>query len=242
MQERDERGADHGDDWAVETPFNTRGIRGLLVHKDTSLSERLRRRRWRLIQQLFPDLSELSVLDLGGTGPWWGRAPVRPRAVTAINLFDSDQVHPAVRMVQGNVLDAEELVRGETFDLVFSNSLIEHLGGHAERRRFAQVVRTMAPRYIVQTPYRYFPIEPHWMFPGLQFLPTSWRFRLAPRWPLGHTRGFDQERAENEVMMTRLLDRTELQSYLPDARILFERVGGVPKSMLAVRTTGPAAE
>ena len=31
----------------------------------------------------------------------------------------------------------------------------------------------------VQTPYRYFPVEPHWLFPGLQFLPMGLRARGA---------------------------------------------------------------
>ena len=31
------------------------------------------------------------------------------------------------------------------------------------------------PKSVVQIPYRYFPIEPHWLFPGLQFLPQRAR-------------------------------------------------------------------
>ncbi len=38
----------------------------------------------------------------------------------------------------------------------------------------------------VQTPYRYFPIEPHWIFPGFQFLPLSARTEISRRWPLGN--------------------------------------------------------
>ena len=31
----------------------------------------------------------------------------------------------------------------------------------------------------MQTPYRYFPIEPHWLFPGMQFLPLPVRWSIA---------------------------------------------------------------
>ena len=57
-------------------------IRGLFVATDTSLAERMRLRRWELIRKHLPELSEMKVLDLGGTMHWWLRAPVRPRHVT----------------------------------------------------------------------------------------------------------------------------------------------------------------
>jgi hypothetical protein len=126
-------------------------------------------------------------------------------------------------------------VAEQKFDLVFSNSLLEHLGGHSARRRFAEVVAGLAPRYVIQTPYRYFPVEPHWMFPGFQFLPVGARAYIAPRWRLGHTYGWDERQATNEVMQTDLVSAAEMRDYFPDAEIVWERVGGVPKSMMAIR-------
>ena len=127
------------------------------------------------ILRYLPRLAELRVVDLGGTAVWGSRAPVRPRHVTVVNLNDAGQGSPGVTTVNGDALRADELLRGEDFDLVFSTSLIEHLGGHGPRRRSAEVVASMAPGYLVQTPYHYFPVEPHWMFPGFQFLPGSAR-------------------------------------------------------------------
>jgi hypothetical protein len=126
-------------------------------------------------------------------------------------------------------------VSGETFDLVLSNSLIEHLGGHHQRVRFAEVTRSIAPHYAVQTPYRYFPVEPHWVFPGLQFLPLSARVWLAPRWPLGHTHGWPAKEAQDEVMSTELLSLTDMHSYFPDAHVVWERFMGLPKSLTLIR-------
>src|SRR4051794_12410933 len=188
-----------------------------------------------MILERIPDLASLRVLDLGGTGIWWANAPVRPRHVTAVNLYDANFVHPGVTMIAGDALQADELVGGQTFDLVFSNSVIEHLGGHSARKRFAGLARSLAPRYAIQTPYRYFPIEPHWMFPGFQFLPVKTRGYLAPRWPLGHTHGYEAHAAVGEVMGTDLLSATEMKEYFPDAEIVFERFGRVPKSMIAIR-------
>ena len=212
------------------------GVRGLLVANEGSVAERLRRRRWELFLRCVPNLSDLRVVDLGGTATWWENAPLIPRDITVVNLYEADNRSERVRTVEGDALQADSLLDGEEFDLVFSNSLIEHLGGHIARRRFAEVVYKLAPSYIVQTPYRYFPIEPHWMFPAFQFLPVNARSWLAPRWPLGHTHGWDSNMAANEVMSTELLSLTEMQSYFPDAEFLWERVAGVPKSMIAVKT------
>lgn len=209
--------------------------RELLVNSEYSLAARTRLRRWALIEERVPDLADLRVLDLGGTGDWWARSLIRPRHVTAINLFEAHKQADSVTMIEGDVLQAAELVAGREFDLVFSNSLIEHLGGHSARREFAKLASTLAPRYVVQTPYRYFPLEPHWLFPAFQFLPFKARAHLAPRWPLGHTYGWDGPTASNEVMATELLSVTEMREYFPQSEIVLERVGGVPKSMIAIR-------
>jgi Methyltransferase domain len=213
----------------------TTGIRSLFVGADRSLAERMRLRRWAQLTQEFPDLEKMRVLDLGGTTVFWERSPVRPASVTVINLNAPGEGLPWVTPIQGDACDAPKLVGDEAFDLVFSNSLIEHLGGHAQRLGFAEVVRSLAPRYAVQTPYRYFPVEPHWVFPGMQFLPLNLRNWLAPRWPLGHTHGWPAAEAEEEVMFTELLSLTEMRTYFPDAHIVWERLAGLRKSMTAFR-------
>jgi hypothetical protein len=196
----------------------------------------MRRRRWTLLLEAFPNLKDMRVLDLGGTTIYWARAPVRPEHVTVINLETPGEPVPGVRPLVGDACHATDLVGDESFDLVLSNSLIEHLGGHAARQKFADAVAALAPRYIVQTPYRYFPVEPHWLFPGMQFLPLKLRIWLAPRWPLGHTYKWKAEDARKEVLFTELLSASQMRHYFPDATIVWERIGGVPKSMLAIRT------
>jgi hypothetical protein len=99
----------------------------------------------------------------------------------------------------------------------------------------ASVVHEAADHHWVQTPYRYFPVEPHWLFPGLQFLPLSARARVAQHWPLVHTRPANACEALDSVMGTELVSLTEMKSYFPDSRIVFERLCGLPKSMTAVR-------
>jgi hypothetical protein len=121
-------------------------------------------------------------------------------------------------------------------DLVYSNSVIEHVGGHWRRERFAQGIRDAAPRYWVQTPYRYFPIEPHFLFPGLQYLPRGAQAVALRCWPLGSGRHVaDRADALSRVLDIELLSKAEMQAYFPDAVLNKERIGGLVKSLIAVR-------
>lgn len=101
--------------------------------------------------------------------------------------------------------------------------MLEHVGGHERRLRLADAVRTLAGSHWVQTPYRYFPIEPHWVLPGMQLLAIAARSYLAHRWPLGHTPPADRAAALGSVQWVELLDRTQMRYYFPDSTLRVER-------------------
>ncbi|MFC9786517.1 methyltransferase type 11 [Rhodococcus sp. NPDC127528] len=196
-----------------------------------------------MFAEAFPTIEGLHVLDLGGTVEAWRRTPVRPQHVTVLNLFepgdaDVDWVTP----LTGDACAATEALESAGvdphFDLVFSNSLIEHVGGHARRVSLAREVRQLAPRHWVQTPYRYFPVEPHWLFPGMQFMPAVIRVAIARHWPLVHTKPESYDDAVESVLWTELVGATEMRNYFPTSTILRERVLGVPKSLIAVSVGG----
>jgi hypothetical protein len=117
---------------------------------------------------------------------------------------------------------------------VFSNSLIEHVGGHAMRVRLSDEVHQLAPYHWVQTPYRYFPLEPHWLFPLMQFLPVVARGPIARRWPLAHTRPASPDEARDSVMWTELLSVTEMKAYFPRSTMAKERLFWLTKSLIAI--------
>lgn len=201
-----------------------------------SLTYRCRQQRNEELKRRFPNLADLRVLDLGGTAISWRVAGLRAQHVTVVNLDrpnpEPDQ-EPWLEVIQG---DACEGGFGK-FDLVFSNSVLEHVGGHARRQQIADVIRESAPAYWVQTPYRYFPIEPHWLFPGFQFLPFRARVEITRRWNVGHHPLLkDAGQAAELVASTELVSATEMRAYFPDGTIWFERFAGVPKSVVAYKT------
>lgn len=204
-----------------------------------SLAARARARRWELVRETFPDIEHARVIDLGGTVSAWEAAPVQPAHVTVLNLFEPGQsTSDRITALTGDACDAVNELERQTgsaaFDIVFSNAVLEHVGGHANRQRLAGSVRALAPRHWVQTPYRYFPIEPHWLFPGMQFLPVAGRARIARTWRLAHTPARTMAEARASVLWTELIGVTELREYFPDSTIVHERAAGLTKSIIAV--------
>jgi hypothetical protein len=205
------------------------------VYDENSLSVRARNRRWRVFMETFPDIAEMSVLDLGGDARAWqtAPAPVRPARLLLWNLFPQEVDES---WIESEIADAcnppHEIPE---VDLIYSNSVIGHVGGHWRRQRFVDTVHT-ASRYWVQTPNRYFPIEPSFMFPWLQHLPRKLQQELIARWPVGNfATVVDRREVLNALLEIELLSRTELRFYFPDAVIHSEKVLGMTKSFVAIR-------
>ena len=198
-----------------------------------SVGTHLRLRRWDIVHARFPEIAEMRVIDLGGTVRHWQTSPLRPTSVVVLNVIAEKSSVDWISAVQGDACELTPELRDCKFDLVYSNSLIEHVGGHYRRCLFAQNVRSLAPHHWVQTPYRYFPIEPHWLFPGLQFLPQCARAAAIRKWPLSPVL-LNPEEALRDVLEVELLSKTEMAFYFDQSEIVHERILGVTKSLIAV--------
>jgi hypothetical protein len=199
-----------------------------------TLSQRTRARRWEEFGRRFPDISEMRVIDLGGDARYWANAPVRPAELVLLNLYEQEPPYEGASVVVGDACELPDVLASERFDLVYSNSAIEHVGGHSRREAFAASVYALGDRHWIQTPYRYFPIEPHWLFPGFQFLPVGARATVTQNWRIGQRYTTDRAAAVAESMSVRLLSRTEMAHYFPHSEIWSERLGGVVKSLVAI--------
>ena len=205
-----------------------------------SLASRLRRRRLRWFVELLDDFSEpVRILDVGGTaGFWLANAPSLPKSChfTLLNLtpVPLDGLPDAVA-VTGDARNMKEFADRQ-FDICFSNSVIEHVGGWKDQQAMALEVRRVASAYFVQTPNRYFPIEPHFVFPFWQFLPVALRVALHRRLNLGWMpRQPDYFAARAEVLQIRLLTGAEMRQLFPDGVVVPEKLGFLTKSFMAIR-------
>jgi hypothetical protein len=221
-----------------------RSLRDLALKTETnstdSFSGPARARRWARFIQEFPDVEQMRVLDLGGTPASWVMAPFKPAAVTTVNMAAMEADDPTVTAIQGDACELPASLRGERFDLVYSNSLLEHVGGHVPRQRLADNIHTMANKHWVQTPYRYFPIEPHWLFPGIQWLPYSARIAVSLRWNRGPIQTYTRAQAEKQVNEIDLIGIEQMRMYFPDSRIWYERFAGLIKSVVAIKDSTPS--
>ena len=111
------------------------------------------------------------------------------------------------------------------FDLVYANSLIEHLP-RERRATFAAEVMRVGRGFYVQTPAWEFPVEPHALLPAAHWLPVRAR---RPYWRLGAMGGWEH---------IELLRRGELRA-LFGAEPLAERLGPLVKSWVVLRPVGP---
>lgn len=191
----------------------------------------------RLFEETFRITPQTRVLDVGGSPFIWQFATVRPR-LTILNFPSALLREPAgfdVIAADGRMLPFGD----KAFDIVFSNSVIEHVGTRADQQRFAEEVRRVGRSYWIQTPNRRFPVELHLMLPLIHFLPKGVQRAIVKRFTIWEyvTKPSEAERASytshflNEL---NLLDRSALQRLFPEATIVGERAGGLAKSIVAV--------
>lgn len=180
----------------------------------------------------------MTVLDLGGYAWNWTTAPDHPKTVLVVNLDDQ----PATDMpswaeqIKGDACALPTDVLERRFDLVYSNSLIEHVGGYFKRVAVAQAVQALGTHHWVQTPARSFPVEQHWVFPFFQFFPVIVRANISRRWPLSppHLREATIEENVDNVLGVDLVSVAEMRRLFPQAEIFRERFLGLTKSIIAV--------
>jgi len=189
------------------------------------IAAQARRRRHAMVWRMIDPKPGETIVDVGCGPAGTGLAALEPGApITGIDSVNRPGYASGPRsFVEA---DARALPFDDTsFDIAYSNSVIEHLDP-ADRPRFAAEIRRVAGGYLVQTPNRWFPVEPHVLLPGFQFLPKGARRRL---WRLGVSK--------DEFADIRLLDAAELRRLFPEAVIVRERFAGLTKSLIAV---GPA--
>ena len=205
-----------------------------------------RKRRFRIVHDIIKAIVDRKgrccVIDVGGTPSYWnhyldeiGDAPIE---VTIVNLRPENTQLPDERFSfqAGNACNLSQF-RDQQFDLVHSNSVIEHVGRWKNMADMAREVRRLAPAYFVQTPNFWFPFEPHFRTPFFHWLPEQWRVRLLMSRDLGfYKRSQDIDAAMAAMEGAVLVDQRQFQALFPDAQIIREKFFGLTKSLMAVRT------
>lgn len=204
---------------------------------ENSVASQLRRKRLQpFLDILARTQKPARILDVGGRQKYWeivGFLPDATCEITLLNMEDTPITLPHFTSVRGDACDMRQFADG-AFDIVFSNSVIEHVGDKTDQQCMANEVQRVGRRYYVQTPNRHFPIEPHFVFPFFQYLPVAWRVWLLQRFNLGwYCKTPNYARALAQVTEIRLLTQREFAILFPNAHIVTERYFGLAKSFVA---------
>ena len=189
---------------------------------------RWRERRYERFLELCHVRPEERILDVGaGSGAALERFNAT-NEIVALDLNPLDSEWLRSENVTVEVGDATRMPFADReFPIAFSSSVIEHIP-KALQPKFASEIRRVADRYYVQTPNRWFLIEPHYQLPLFHFLPERIRRALNKRFTLGW-----QEKGSWEEIT--LLSAGDLRRLFPDGEIHRERVLGLTKSLMVVR-------
>jgi len=185
-----------------------------------------------------------TVLDVGGFAHCWDGSPLPPRAITLLNSDASAATGAQAAGFPFLTGDGCALPFPErSFDLLFSNSVIEHVGDWNRQQAFAREARRVGRHLWIQTPAREFFIEPHWIAPFIHWFSVPWQRRLARHFTV---RGWIERPSPAAIdallAEIRLLTFAEMRQLFPDCTILRERFCGLTKSYIALRLCPPTVK
>lgn len=206
------------------------------VSAPASLANRLRGKRFALFSSLIDRLPRpVRIIDIGGTLDYWqqrGWVGKDGVSITVVNLHAAHETRENVTVRRGNALDLSEFA-DSSFDVAYSNSVIEHLFSLENQMRMAAEVRRVAKAFWIQTPNYWFPIEPHFHVPGWQWMPRRARVEILMRFRCGW-RGPMPERQAAEALVdeVRLMTARETKRLFPGASLWREKFLGLSKSLV----------
>jgi hypothetical protein len=221
-----------------------------------SLAWQLRRKRFTIFKQWLDQFPRpLNILDVGGTPHFWQSMNFENPHDIHITLLNLEAYPVHSSMFTSLAGDATDLYRfkNDEFDIVFSNSVIEHVGDDWQQWKMAHEIARVGKAYFVQTPNILFPIEAHFYFPFFQFMPLharafvlyyfdltgggiqrtiqAWKTRLCfQKFQRGPQESW--ERCMERVKSVRLLGKAKFRKLFPDGLLYKEKSFGLTKSYI----------
>lgn len=214
-----------------------------------SMGYRFRKARFKnietIIYQILKVKSKCKILDVGGTSVYWHLLPpelIDRVSITILNLnipkgSDVNSGGPQNIDLHFEVGDGRQLSHFDdnSFDLVHSNSVIEHVGLIKDMMSFANEVQRVGYMHYVQTPNIWFPIDPHYGVPFFHWLPWPVRAKILCAVSVGFKDRFSEYYdAVQFIEFVNLLDESAIKLLFPNSKILKERFLLLTKSLMVV--------
>jgi hypothetical protein len=216
-------------------------FRSLLASSDEpdSLGYALRNKRFqvfeRLVNQNFPENKVIRLLDVGGASYFWKDKDLVKSGrlqITLLNLQPELDLPYGIESVVGDATDLSQF-EDNHFDLVFSNSVIEHLYTWENQQKMARECKRVCKKYFIQTPNKHFFIEAHYVIPFIQYMPKRLTYSILTKTKLSRMRKWETGDATQYLNEIRLINKKEMKKLFPDAKIYKEKMLGMTKSFTA---------
>lgn len=203
-----------------------------------SIASSLRQKRFARLNRFLSHQYQgevIKLLDIGGDDKYWSMmldCLNLPVEITLLNIVPHHHINdPRIQAMVGDGRDLS-MFSDKSFDVIISNSVIEHVGSFLDQKRMADEVQRVGKGYFIQTPNRYFPIEPHFLIPFFQFFPTGLKVNIAKNFKPGWYYNRKVEAAIEDARTIRLLSKRELRVLFPEGKIWEEKVLGMTKSFI----------
>ena len=209
---------------------------------------RFRRGRFAWFLEMIADAARhrgtVRILDIGGTVQHWRAMEDLWKDytvdITVVNLDAEITDEGPLHQRPGNACDMSQYP-DLSFDIVYSNSVIEHVGHWSEMSLMGAEIERLAPAYFVQTPNFGFPVEPHYRSLFFHWYPEIIRAEML----LKRRHGFrgpyrDLNSAMRDVQSVNLLNGQQMQVLFPSGTLRREMILGFTKSLVMIRR-GPEA-
>ena len=212
--------------------MNFKSIFDISENKD-SLGNQFREKRFSFFLNKINKMQKpVTILDVGGKVNFWvnrGLAGDTKYEITLINIEKEKSNYTNINLLAGNATDLSQF-NDKSIDIVHSNSVIEHLYNYKNQSRMASEIVRVGKKYIVQTPNKYFFLEPHYLLPFFQFLPKKIQYKVLTKTKLSRLKKWDKNFAKQYIAEIRLLSLKEMKVLFPNSKIYFEKFLGMNKS------------
>ena len=193
----------------------------------SSYSYKLRKKRFeRFIKELDID-GRTKILDVGGAEATWSDFEHK-KNVTILNV-NKEEKSNHVNFILGDACNMA-MFQNNSFDVIYSNSVLEHVGKDRQID-YAREICRVSKRFWIQTPNKFFPLEPHFLFPFFQFMPYKLKIFVGMKWKYSHLRK-NRENIIDELNRLNLLSIKELRKLFPNGKIIKEKIFFFTKSFI----------
>jgi Methyltransferase domain len=202
----------------------------------SSLGANFRKKRFDLFLKKTEFLpNPIKILDIGGLEDFWVNNGIANNDRYQITILNLKEPKISFSNFKGAIGDATNLLqyKEKEFDISFSNSVIDHLCTIDNQMKMAKEVCRVSKYYFVQCPYRYFPIEPHFVLPFAQYMPKKFLYFILTKTKLSRGNYWNEVQAKNYLKEIRLMSIKEMKGIFPGSKIYKERFAGFIKSLTA---------